>query len=162
MHGRRSVLQAADVGWRLEAVDVVTDKSNAYTDNACSVSGTYRSTFQNQEQVSLLTRDSSRTQQRTIQYTQATQQSLATTTQTTQTVTQTSMTTTQYALREEHFVEERYQHLKSQEQTTQVSEQYQLQTSQVVAQSFQTHQIKSQVFKDEEQYTTRRGNTWSR
>ena len=64
------------------------------------------------------------------------------------------MTTTQYALREEHFVEERYQHVKSQEQTTQVSEQYQLQTSQVVAQSFQTHQIKSQVFKDEEQYTT--------
>jgi Tfp pilus tip-associated adhesin PilY1 len=137
-----------------DSVHVVTDKSNAYTDNACSLSGVYRSTFQNQEQVSLLTRDSSRTQQRTIQYTQSTQQSLAATTQTTQTVTQTSMTTTQYALREEHFVEERYQHVKSQEQTTQVNEQYQLQTSQVVEQSFQTHRITSQVFKDEEQYTT--------
>ena len=63
-------------------------------------------------------------------------------------------TTTQYALRMEHFDEERYQHVKWQEQTTKVTEQYELQTTQTVAQSFQTREVKSQVFKDEDQYTT--------
>ena len=45
-----------------DTVHIVTDKTNAYTDNVCSIDGRYRSTFQNQQQTSLTTRDSSRTQ----------------------------------------------------------------------------------------------------
>jgi len=137
-----------------DTVHVVTDKTNAYTDNTCSISGTYRSTFQNQQQTSLTTRDWSRTQMRKIQYQQEKHQNFAETTQTTKTVTQTSQTTSQYALRMEHYDEERYQHVKWQEQTTQVTEQYELQTTQTVAQSFQTLRVTSQVFMDEDQYTT--------
>jgi hypothetical protein len=40
-----------------DTVHIVTDKTNAYTDNACSIAGKYRSTFQNQQQTSLTTRD---------------------------------------------------------------------------------------------------------
>ena len=117
-----------------DTVHIVTDKTNAYTDNVCGINGRYRSTFQNQQQTSLTTRDSSRTEKRTIQYQQATHQDVAVTTQTTKTVTQTVQSTTQYALRMEHFDEERYQHVKWQEQTTKVTEQYELQTTQTVAQ----------------------------
>ena len=63
-------------------------------------------------------------------------------------------TTEQFAWRRDHFVEEKYQHVKSQEQTTKVTEQWELQTSQAVAQTFQTRKVDTKVWKTEEQWNT--------
>ena len=46
------------------SIHVVTNKTNAYTDNVCSLSGTYRSTFQHQREVSMTTKDSTLTTKR--------------------------------------------------------------------------------------------------
>ena len=136
------------------SVHVVTNKSNAYTDNVCSLAKTYRSTFQNQREVSMTTKDSTRTTQRTIQYFQARSQVYANTIQTTQTSTYDMRTTEQFVWRSEHFIEEKYQHVKSQEQTTKVTEQWQLQTTQVEAKTFQTRKVDTKVWKTEEQWNT--------
>jgi Tfp pilus tip-associated adhesin PilY1 len=133
---------------------VSTDKTNAYTDNICSLAGRYRSTYQTRRQVSFLTKDTTRTTKRTIQYTQSTSQSLATTTQTTRLVQQQSRTTQQFAERREYWVEERYQHVMRQTQTTQVREQYELQTSQQLAQTFQTNRVDTQTWRTREQWNT--------
>ncbi|HSC63021.1 MAG TPA: PilC/PilY family type IV pilus protein [Caldimonas sp.] len=134
------------------SIHVVTNKTNAYTDNICSLAGTYRSTFQHQREVSMTTRDYTRTTKRTIQYFQAQSQVYANTIQTTQTVTSDMKTTEQFALHREHFIEEKYQHVRSQEQTTKVTEQWELQTSQALAQTFQTRKVDTKVWKTEEQW----------
>ncbi len=137
-----------------DSIHVVTNKTNAYTDNVCSLAGRYRSTFQTQREVSMQTKDTTRTTKRTIQYYEAKSQAIASTVQTTYTSTYDIQTTEQYALRKEHFIEEKYQHVKSQEQTTKVTEQYQLQTSQVLAQTFQTRKVQTQTLEKDEQWQT--------
>jgi hypothetical protein len=87
------------------AIHKVTDEVNAYTDNTCSLAGRYRSTFQTQRQVTNLTKDTTRTTKRTVQYYEAKTQALATTTQTTFTRTSDMQTTEQFAKHKEHFVE---------------------------------------------------------
>ncbi|MEO5844556.1 MAG: PilC/PilY family type IV pilus protein [Caldimonas sp.] len=136
------------------SIRVVTNKSNAYSDNVCSLSGRSRSTFQNQREVSMTTQDFTRTTKRTIQYLQEQSQVYANTVQTTSTSTYDMRTTEQFALHREHFVEEKYQHVKSQEQTTKVTEQWELQTSQSVAQTFQTRKIDTKVWRTDEQWYT--------
>ncbi len=136
------------------AVHKVTDEANAYTDNTCSLAGRYRSTFQTQRQVTDLTKDTTRTTKRTVQYYQAESQALATTTETTFTQTSDMQTTEQFAKEKQHFVEERYQHVKWQEQTTEVTAQFQLQTTQRAAQTFQTREVKTQIWQTQEQWTT--------
>ena len=136
------------------SIHVVTNKTNAYTDNVCSLSGTYRSTFQHQREVSMTTKDSTLTTKRTIQYFQEQSQVYAHTVQTTFTSTSDMQTTEQFAEHREHYVEEKYQHVKSEEQTTKVTEQWELQTSQSVAQTFQTRKIDTRVWKTEEQWQT--------
>jgi len=133
---------------------VVTNKTNAYTDNACSLASMYRTNFQTQRQVTSTTRDTSRTIKRTIQYLETKVQALATTTQTTYTRTYDFQSTEQFAKRKEHFTQERYQHVKWQEQTEKVTEQYQLQTTQVAAQTFQTRQVQKQYQRVRDQWTT--------
>ena len=136
------------------SIHVVTDKTNAYSDNVCSLAGRYRSTFQTQREVSMTTKDTTRTTKETIQYFQAQSQVYAATGQTTYTSTYDMRTTEQFAWRRDHFVEEKYQHVKSQEQTTKVTEQWQLQTSQALAQTFQTRKVDTKVWKTEEQWNT--------
>ena len=63
-------------------------------------------------------------------------------------------TTEQFAWHQEHFTEEKYQHVRSQEQTTKVSEQWELQTTQALAQTFQTRKVDTKVWKTEEQWQT--------
>ena len=133
---------------------VVTNKTNAYTDNACSLALLYRQDFQTQRQVTNTTRDTTRTTKRTVQYYEAKTQALATTTQTTFTQTYDSQSTEQFAKRKEHWDEDRYQHIQWQEQTTKVTEQFQLQTTQVAAQTFQTREVKKRFAYTQEQYTT--------
>jgi Tfp pilus tip-associated adhesin PilY1 len=133
---------------------VDTNKTNAYTDNACGLAALYRTNYQTQRQVTATTRDSSRTTQRTVQYYQTQVQALATTTQTTYTRTYDFQSTEQFAKRYEHFSEERYQVVKWQEQTTEVTQQYQLQTTQVAAQTLQTRQVQQQYQRVQNQWTT--------
>ena len=133
---------------------VVTNKVNAYSDGVCSLAGKYRSTFQMQKEIDLVTKDTTRTQRETIQYTTATRQDVATTKQMTKTVTQTTRNSMQYMLTKHRKTIEQYQIVKSQEQTTQVTQQYQLTTSQVAAQTFQTRQVKKQTWETDEQWMT--------
>ena len=133
---------------------VVTKKVNAYSDGVCSLEGKYRSTFQMQKEIDLVTKDTTRTSRETIQYTTATRQDVAQTTQTTKTVTQTTQNTVQYVLNKHQKTIEQYQILKSQDQTTQVTQQYQLQTSQRAAQTFQTHRVQTQTWENDEQWNT--------
>ena len=136
------------------SIHVVTNKTNAYNDNVCSLAGHYRSTFQTQREVTMTTKDTTETTKRTIQYFQEQSQVYAATVQTTFTSTSDMQTTEQFAWHHEHFIEEKYQHVKSQEQTTKVTEQWQLQTSQVLAQTFQTRKVDTKVWKTEEQWQT--------
>ncbi|MGZ8259043.1 MAG: hypothetical protein ACXWUL_00660, partial [Caldimonas sp.] len=133
---------------------VVTDKTNAYTDNVCSLASLYRQNFQTQREVTSTTKDATRTTERTVQFFEAKSQALATTTQTTFTHTYDFQTTEQFAKRREWWNEERYQHVQRQEQTTKVTEQYELQTTQVAAQEFQTREVKKQYERKREQWTT--------
>ena len=136
------------------SVHVVTNKTNAYTDNVCSLAALYRENFQTRRELTSTTRDTTRTTKRTVQYFEAKTQALATTTQTTFTNTYDMRSTDQYVKRKSHFTEERYQHMKSEEQTTKVTEQWELQTTQSAAQTFQTREVKTQILKTQEQWTT--------
>ena len=133
---------------------VVTNKTNAYTDNICSLAGKYRSTYQTRREVTNLTRDTSRTTNHTVQYKTYKRQAVAKTSQTIQKVTQTQQTTTQYAKHKRHYDEDHYQHVKWQEQTTQVSQQWELTTSQTVAQTFQTVETKTKIRQIQDQWST--------
>jgi len=133
---------------------VVTNKVNAYSDGVCSLAGKYRSTYQMQKEIDLVTKDTTRTSRETIQYTSATRQDWATSVQTTKKVTQTTQNTMQYLLTKHRKTIEQYQIVKSQEQTTQVTEQYQLTTSQRAAQTFQTRRVQKQNYETDEQWTT--------
>ncbi|MEO7339215.1 MAG: hypothetical protein ABIV63_21775, partial [Caldimonas sp.] len=137
------------------SIHVTTNKTNAYTDNVCSLAANrFRSTFQTTRELTNTTKDTTRTSRRTVQYFEARSQAVATTVQTTYTRTSDMQTTEQFALRRQHYMEERYQHIRSQEQTTKVTEQWQLKTSQTEAQTFQTRKVDTQVWKTEEQWQT--------
>jgi Tfp pilus tip-associated adhesin PilY1 len=133
---------------------VVTNKVNAYSDNVCSLAGKYRSTYQMQKEIDLVTKDTTRTVRETIQYTSASRQDVATTTQTTKVVTQTTQNTMQYLLTKHQPTIEQYQIVISQDQTTKVTQQYQLQTSQTAAQTFQTSRVQTQIWETDEQWMT--------
>ncbi|HTJ04854.1 MAG TPA: PilC/PilY family type IV pilus protein [Caldimonas sp.] len=136
------------------SIHKVTNKTNAYTDNTCSLASMYRTTYQTQRQVSTTTRDTSRTTKQVIQYYETKSQAIATTTQTTYTQTYDHRSTAQYVKRYTHFTEEKYHHVKWQEHTTKTTEQWQLQTTQVEAQTFQTREVKKHTWQTQEQYTT--------
>ena len=133
---------------------VVTNKVNAYSDGVCSLAGHYRSTFQIQKEIDLVTKDTTRTLRRTLQYTIGTRQDVATSVQTTKKVVQTTQHTMQYMLTKHKTTKMQYQVFKSQDQTTRVTEQYQLTTSQTVAQTFQTRQVQTQTYRTDEGWTT--------
>ena len=136
------------------SVKVVTNKTNAYTDNVCSTGSMYRENFQTQREVSMTTRDYTRTTKRVIQYFEAKSQALARTTQTSSTQTYDMRSTEQFVKRKTHFVEEKYQHIKWEEQTTKVTEQWELQTTQAQAQTFQTREVQKRYLQHQEQWTT--------
>jgi Tfp pilus tip-associated adhesin PilY1 len=145
-----------------DSIRVTTDKTNAYTDNLCSLGGRYRTTYQTQRELTSTTKDTTRTTKRTVQYWEDMSQAVATTSQTTFTRTYDMRTTEQFALQRQHYIEEKYQHVKSQEQTTKVTEQWELELRQAVAQTFQTRKVDTKVWKTEEQWSTEKSQAVQR
>jgi len=137
-----------------DAIRTTTTKSNAYTDNACSVSDRYRSQAQTQREVATLTRDSTRTTMTTVQYKESKSQAQLASVRVTRQDTYDFKTTEQFAKQRDWYTEERFKHIKWQEHTLMTSEQYLQRTRQNTVQTFQTLQVDKSSPRTEEQWST--------
>ena len=132
----------------------VTDKSNAYTNVVCPIDSIYRRVTQQQRRDYIITRDTTRTQQETIQYKQSSVQLVAKSEQTVKTVKQTKRTVDQYWVDFSSEVKERYQVFKSQDKIVRDTEQFQRQTRQQTAQTLRNVEIVTQSMAHTEQWQT--------
>jgi hypothetical protein len=151
---QRPVLPAADLGRRRRSVHVVTNKTNAYTDNVCSLAaGTARPSRRTRQ----LTNTTADTRGRSSARSSTTRRRARRWRRRRRPRTPrrpTCRRRSRYAKEKVHFDEERYQIHQRQEQTTRVTQQFELQTTQVTAQTFQTRQVQTRILQTQEQWTT--------
>jgi len=132
----------------------VTDKTNSYLDSRCPLDAIYRHTVQQQKKVFNVTRDTTRTQQETIQYKFSSSQLVATSVQTVKTVKQTTKTVDQYFIETNTPTQERYQIKMWQDKIVRDTEQFQRQIRQQTAQTFQNTEVVTQTMAHNEQWQT--------
>ena len=125
------------------SIRVTTDKANTYSSAACAAPGWLQTTEHITTSTNQILKDTTATQEQTVQYVETKKQQVAQTTQTTKTVTQITKTTTQYAKQKHHSDVEKYKVKESQDQTTMVRAQFQQQTIQNVAQTKQTQRVET-------------------
>ena len=132
----------------------VTDKNNIYTNVTCPLDSIFRRTQQQQRKVFNVTRDTTRTQQETIQYKESSAQLVAQSERTVKTVKQTTKTVDQYRIETNTPTQERYQIMMSQDKIVRDTEQFQRQTRQQTAQTLQNTEVVTQTNKHEERWQT--------
>ena len=132
----------------------VTNKTNNYTSVTCSLNTTYRHRDQQQRKVFNITRDTTRTQQETIQYKRTSSQLVAKSEQTVKTVKQTTRTVDQYYIETNTPTQERYQIMMSQDKIVRDTEQFQRQTRQQTAQTLKNTEVVTQTTEQDEQWQT--------
>ena len=121
----------------LASIEKVTDKNNSYLSSFCPIDIVSRRTEQQQRRVYDLTRNTTRTQQLSVQFKRSSSQLVAASVQTVKTVKQTTRTTDQYYMETLTGTQDRYQVWKSEDRIERTTEQFQRQTRQQTAQTLQ-------------------------
>jgi len=137
-----------------DSIRTTVNKTNAYTDSACSVAERYRTQYQSQRQVDSLKRDSTVTTKTTVQYYESKSQAQKASFQIMRQEKYDFKTTEQFAKHKVWYTEESYKHIKWQEHTLMTNEQYSQRTRQNTVQTFQTVQVDKKSPKTEVQWKT--------
>ena len=132
----------------------VTDKINSYLGSTCLLDVVYRRTEQQQRKVFNITRDTTRTQQETVQYKKSSSQLVAKSERTVKTVKQTTKTIDQYFIETNTPTQERYQIMMSQDKIVRDTEQFQRQIRQQTAQTLRNTEVVTQTMAHNEQWQT--------
>ena len=132
----------------------VTDKNNAYSSYLCTLNDIYRRTEQQQRKVFNRTRDTTRTQQETIQYQRSSSQLVAKSERTVKTVLQNQRTVDQYFIETIVESQDRYQVMRSQDRIERDTEQFQRQTRQETAQTLENTEVVTQTMRRDEKWQT--------
>ena len=132
----------------------VTDKVNTYTPSSCTLNTLFRRNEQQQRKVFNLSRDTTRTQQETIQYRKTSSQLVAKSEQSVKTVKQTTKTVDQYIIDTTTPTQERYRIDTWQDKIVRDTEQFTKQIRQQTRQTLENTEVVTQTNRLDEQWQT--------